>query len=146
MSTAGPIRAALGSRWLPWLIATLATGVAVVLLVGRYGPQIGKPNEMEAAMNQVRASLKDPESARFSDLWAGTEGKYVCGAVNAKNSMGGYVGKRGFLLQVATGIVQFEPDEASATASTQDALEAVTKRIKFLEDVQRLCGEPAAQK
>jgi hypothetical protein len=36
--------------------------------------------------------LKDPESAKFSDILV--KGEMVCGQVNAKNSMGGYVGKR----------------------------------------------------
>lgn len=46
--------------------------------------------------------LKDPESARFTDLFkvsTPNEGEVVCGMVNSKNSMGGYVGARGFIFQ-----------------------------------------------
>lgn len=51
------------------------------------------------AKKRVLMSLKDPESARFSDVAyreAGTD-KYICGYVNAKNSYGGYVGPRQFI-------------------------------------------------
>lgn len=48
-------------------------------------------------LQQVRDSLKDPESARFSSVYttkrtAGDPSVNVCGYVNAKNSYGGYVG------------------------------------------------------
>jgi hypothetical protein len=60
--------------------------------------------QMEAAKKVVADTLKDPESARFSDLYAiagenAKPGEYaVCGRVNAKNSYGGYVGYRPFLV------------------------------------------------
>jgi hypothetical protein len=38
--------------------------------------------------------LKDPDSAKFGEfkIVDGTDGKYACQVVNAKNSMGGYTG------------------------------------------------------
>ncbi|KZC80925.1 hypothetical protein AYR46_08395 [Sphingobium yanoikuyae] len=47
-------------------------------------------------MAGVRHSLKDPESARFEGLQAYSEARVACGKVNAKNSMGGYVGNEEF--------------------------------------------------
>jgi hypothetical protein len=49
----------------------------------------------------VRDSLKDPDSAKFSGLYAvkridGQGPTGLCGYVNAKNSYGGYVGKKRF--------------------------------------------------
>ena len=47
----------------------------------------------------VREDLIDPESARFFDIEAVSSSNglvSVCGYVNAKNSFGGYVGKRAF--------------------------------------------------
>lgn len=66
----------------------------------------------------VANKLKDPESAQFKDLVQrppSEPGKsaVVCGWVNAKNSYGGYVGFKPFLVVGETSIVR---DEASAGA------------------------------
>lgn len=42
--------------------------------------------------------LKDPESARFRNERALEGGERVCGEVNAKNAMGGYVGYSAFVV------------------------------------------------
>ena len=55
-----------------------------------------------AAERAVKARLTDPYSAQFSMLRVvdATQGaRVVCGWVNAKNSMGGYVGDRPFVYQ-----------------------------------------------
>jgi hypothetical protein len=57
--------------------------------------------EIVDAKETVVGQLKDPESARFGEIWAmsGTNGKRtICGYVNAKNSFGGYTGKQMFTL------------------------------------------------
>jgi hypothetical protein len=63
---------------------------------GTITPNVAE-NEAELA---VRATLKDPESARFTDLRSFNLGGslVVCGYVNAKNSFGGYVGKKPFYI------------------------------------------------
>ncbi|MFI8480655.1 hypothetical protein ACIGCM_08805 [Pseudomonas sp. NPDC078700] len=61
--------------------------------------QIATMDEQENAKATVVSKLKDPESARFGEIWAmqGTNGKRsVCGYVNAKNSYGGYTGQKMF--------------------------------------------------
>lgn len=55
----------------------------------------------EVGKTSVRNLLKDPDSATFSELYGARridgEGPVaVCGYVNAKNSYGGYVGKKRF--------------------------------------------------
>nr|DAX92973.1 MAG TPA: protein of unknown function (DUF3552) [Caudoviricetes sp.] len=56
---------------------------------------------LERAKEAVKNMLKDPDSAKFKDLIAGQvskdKKKHVCGMVNSKNSMGGYVGYKGFV-------------------------------------------------
>ena len=55
--------------------------------------------EIENAKATVINQLKDPESARFGEFWAmnGTNGRRtICGYVNAKNSFGGYTGRKMF--------------------------------------------------
>jgi hypothetical protein len=54
-----------------------------------YGPS-------KAAMTR---KLTDPQSAQWGNFWNATQadgGPLVCGAVNAKNTMGGYIGMTGF--------------------------------------------------
>lgn len=65
--------------------------------------------EVEFIKNKVTETLKDPESARFSDIWAlqgSNEKRVFCGYVNAKNSYGGYTGKKMFIVMQDT--VTFE--------------------------------------
>lgn len=64
-----------------------------------WSKDVATVDEQESAKATVASKLKDPESARFGDIWAmqGTNGKRsVCGYVNAKNSYGGYTGQKMF--------------------------------------------------
>ncbi len=65
------------------------------------------PEEMELkvreklmvdAKESIASSLKDPDSARFRNVFTSPKMLAVCGDVNAKNSMGGYVGFRRFIV------------------------------------------------
>jgi len=46
-------------------------------------------------LDAVRSKLKDPDSARFYELHS--TGNSTCGFVNAKNSYGGFTGKKPFV-------------------------------------------------
>lgn len=48
------------------------------------------------AKEAVLAQLKDPDSAKFGKVVVKESG-IVCGYVNAKNSLGGYTGEKGFI-------------------------------------------------
>jgi hypothetical protein len=50
---------------------------------------------IEKVKNDILESMKDPNSAQFRRIV--TNGVAVCGEVNAKNSMGGYVGFKKFI-------------------------------------------------
>lgn len=66
-------------------------------------------NEQENSKATVTSQLKDPESARFGEIWAmnGTNGKRtICGYINAKNSYGGYTGQKMFTLNNGSVIMQ----------------------------------------
>lgn len=74
--------------------AALALAVAVVLFTG-----CSQQNRLEAKVQkQVRASLKDADSAKFGpiDIFPFAEGQVACGTVNAKNAFGAYAGARVF--------------------------------------------------
>lgn len=66
--------------------------------------------EINEAKKTIVGQLKDPESARFGEIWAlsGTNGKRsVCGYINAKNSYGGYTGNQMFsIISPGNSIIQ----------------------------------------
>lgn len=84
----------------PWTIAVIAAilifgvPIALVLVFSRahivLNPAIAKAEEA------VRAELRDPESAKFSDEEVCGRSQIVSGKVNAKNIYGGYSGKVSF--------------------------------------------------
>lgn len=60
--------------------------------------EVEKEKKISVATNSIREALNDPESARFRKLFVSPKGRAVCGEVNAKNKMGGYVGFRRFIV------------------------------------------------
>jgi len=56
---------------------------------------------IDESLNSVKNSLKDPDSAKFYGIYATQKPNQtkpsICGYVNAKNSYGGYTGKKPFL-------------------------------------------------
>ena len=78
--------------------------------------------ELERAQKLVSARLKDPYSARFSDLVhktvrtaRGEPFDVVCGQVNARNSYGGYGGEKLFVYFVDSGQVALGEGKVSYT-------------------------------
>lgn len=55
------------------------------------------PTDKNKAQKAVKNVLIDPNSAMFSDVKEGVSANYVCGFVNSKNRMGGYVGSSPFI-------------------------------------------------
>jgi hypothetical protein len=78
--------------------------IALPILAFAASPSRGQPPaDVKAALEE---KLKDPESARYSDVFIvqSSEGtSAACGWVNAKNSHGGYVGKTRFV------VIRMEP-------------------------------------
>ena len=72
------------------MVGTAAALLAVVGFYADWGP-IG---QFASVRNAVEDRLKDPDSARFRNIREVENG--YCGEVNARNSMGGYVGFRPF--------------------------------------------------
>lgn len=62
-----------------------------------------KPTDDAApAKALLQRKMIDPESARYTDVFkvkTASEGDVVCGIVNSKNRMGGYVGGKGFIYE-----------------------------------------------
>jgi hypothetical protein len=71
-------------------------------------PPTDDPN-VATAKRAVLAVLKDPSSAQFEDVKGGEVNgdPTVCGKVNAKNAMGGYVGFKRFCWTGKNGLMPF---------------------------------------
>lgn len=69
------------------------------------------PKEAQKTMREGKAAvlenLKDPDSAKFRDLKTSRDA-FLCGEVNAKNSMGGYVGFKRFYSMGHAGLTYFD--------------------------------------
>ncbi|MAR57097.1 MAG: hypothetical protein CMM93_07940 [Rickettsiales bacterium] len=79
------------------------TSIEMVISFSESLPPVISAKGREGALNQaklnVESLLKDPYSAKFSELRIEKfgKGKVVCGKVNAKNSYGGYTGSTDFV-------------------------------------------------
>jgi hypothetical protein len=60
----------------------------------------------------ILEAMKDPDSAKFRRITTSPDGSLVCGEVNAKNAMGGYVGFRKFVNVDDKGLDFFFYEEA----------------------------------
>jgi len=84
-----------------------------------------------AAKTALAKRLKDPESLRLRELFISSsefevEGKtvivhYVCGEMNAKNSMGGYGGFRRFAAN-SVGVHVDDPDDQAGASAFESAV------------------------
>lgn len=71
----------------------LTSLVALAVLV------TGCNSTQSSAEKAVRENLKDPDSARFGEFYYNDHLKRACFTVNAKNSMGGYIGNQQVFLK-----------------------------------------------
>lgn len=76
----------------------------------------------------VRNNLIDPESAQFDGLFTNKKTGAVCGYVNAKNKMGGYTGKKIFIVY-SGGTVDFDESTIDEKLKRLDAKEKFTNPI-----------------
>lgn len=81
--------------------------------------------QMRTAQAMMKAVLKDPESAQFSEVMVvRVSGEpVVCGYVNARNGFGGFTGRKGFLVT------------AGGRLTTEESAEGA-----FEKDWNRLCA------
>ena len=87
---------------LKFTVAMAAAAFGVWYLVGQLRPSDTSLLDYELMLihqEKIKARLRDPESARFTDVVVSRRSgsPVVCGYVNAKNGFGGYVGKEPFI-------------------------------------------------
>ncbi|SDY54641.1 hypothetical protein [Citreimonas salinaria] len=111
---------------------TWSYGAVVAAIVGVFalGAGIAKQSqgddlgffEARTVKAAVRNKLKDPDSAQFGEIHAKRDGQKidVCGWVNARNSLGGYVGETLFMTWLSGG-------EPGAVVLASDSPEVIAK-------------------
>ncbi len=90
--------------------------------------------------SDVRNRLKDPDSAKFSEVTFNKVKGAGCGYVNAKNSMGGYTGASHFIL-LKDGALHFAPSGSSTEGTLEQRIEYLKKEITYLQLVEDYCGK-----
>lgn len=106
--------------------------VVLALVVLAYFAWDGYLSPSARALARVKASLNDPGSAVFRNVTYSSKSKEACGAVNAKNRMGGYVGFTEFIV-AKDGTVTFRPTADVTSGSPDDRIEALKQQIAFLK-------------
>ncbi len=110
------------------LLAVLVMAISTSLSV--YGAV--RPSDkvlIDKAIELVRLSLKDPESARFKGVKVGKENyDHVRGEVNAKNGYGGYDGYDKFFVDLSIKVVLFQRE---AIKAYQDSIKVNTAALRW---------------
>jgi len=89
----------------------------------------------DPALEVVAYDLKDPESAKYRELYSTEE--RLCGQINSKNSYGGYVGFRRFIHDRLTKSTNFEPDFPDGR--TIEELQADCKEADHVVEIRSSC-------
>lgn len=109
----------------------------------------------QKAEDAVKNLLNDPGSAQFSDMQEGVSSDTVCGMVNAKNRMGGYVGKTPFFYNDISGMTALvSPASESDFNSMWLSLESrfgsfeekhseLSMKCRIIDDWKTVCGTEA---
>lgn len=85
-------------------LAMALAGCGQTAGIGQHKPITLSAAQRAIVESGIRSRLKDPDSAKFGEMVAGTDASgatRVCGWVNAKNSFGGYGGPQIFAGQIA---------------------------------------------
>lgn len=117
------------------LVVLLALFVAIGAAIG-YGIFVWPKDR---AKDAVRLLLKDPDSAKFRDVQHNRRTGTSCGLVNAKNSMGGYVGERAFLVQAGGSMASLAPDPPSSYDNDEEKLRKLLLARRFNVELREQC-------
>lgn len=106
-----------------------AASISIMLLALTLPAAASERAEVAAAKDVAARDLKDPTSAQFRNLRiAGTGDKAtVCGEINGKNSYGGYVGFRKFVVAANTAIIEPAPDSSGIHSATMELINHLCK-------------------
>lgn len=89
---------------------------------------------LPAARAMISAQMKDPDSTKFrSDRF--TKSGWLCGELNAKNSMGGYVGFKRFISGGANGVFYIEGEGRLGELTAEEVIALTDKETEIIESL-----------
>jgi hypothetical protein len=97
----------------------------------------------QAAIDGVKASLVDPNSAMFSDVTI-LNGSILCGKVNAKNRMGGYNGNKSFVYIGSRALVEQDvqaPSIGYGGSFDYDGYARYNESLNVELQIRKLCSD-----
>lgn len=92
---------------------------------------------LPAARALISAQLKDPDSTQFRSDWL-TKAYWLCGELNAKNSMGGYVGFRRFISGGTNGVFYVEGQGRLGAEHHEEFLAVLRKETEIMKTFNEL--------
>lgn len=111
----------------------IALGVLTLILLSGCGVE----GEAKSALKEL---LNDPGSAQFFDLKRDATGKNVCGFFNAKNRMGGYVGRTPFFYEGNTTTTAIVPPASDSDFKSLWLAIKVKDFDKEFSELRHKCG------
>jgi hypothetical protein len=113
------------------VVGLLATAAAAAYALSRHA----NAAELRRFRDRLEVQLVDPASARYRNdkiVSRAKGGRAYCGYVNARNSFGGYVGFRAFV--VTEQAVTLEPSR-----ETKETVESLQEQLDFLNLLKDYC-------
>jgi len=121
-----------------WRLSAIGNGVMRAIAAAALCALAACSSPVESAAKEaVKAQLVDPESARFRNVVTQAKTGAVCGEMNAKNRMGGYVGFTEFY--VIDGKAHL-PEAPEILLDGSDELRAATAKVRFSVDRMKACS------
>ena len=102
-----------------------------------------KSRQIAEAEEAVQLQLIDPNSADFRNVFVSKSG-VVCGEVNSKNRLGGYVGFRAFFYGAANKDAKIDPNENLSSAEREmfgNATDYVMDTQRFTQIRNQKCSQ-----
>lgn len=110
--------------------------LVAAILLGGCQSEAGRA--ISDAQQLAARDLADPGSAQFRNVAYYPNGKSVCGEINAKNRMGGYVGYRRFFVVDGAATIEQEP---GVIVTDVDQLRATINSSRFNSDATTICND-----
>ncbi len=94
----------------------------------------GDSQQIEKVKSIVKNMLIDGESAQFTDLKYYKATNFACGFVNAKNKMGGYVGKKKFIASLDQNAANIDPDRDLPKAPSAPSYVSLETTMNYAQE------------
>jgi len=91
----------------------------------------GDSEKIDKIKSIVKERLIDGESAQFTDLKYYKSTNVGCGFVNAKNKMGGYVGKKKFVVSLEQNAAEIEPNRDLPSPPSMPSYASIESTMRY---------------